>query len=153
PAQNRFAIKSKLFSSVQIVGGRGTALGQFNKPRSVAVDTNDNFYVVDMTGRVQKFSPNGEFLMFWQMPQTVRGNPKGMVRDKDGNIIVVEPHYWRVNHFTTDGKLVAQWGVHGTNAGELAFPRSVAVNSKGDVFVSEYETAERVQHFGPHGTN
>src|SRR2546421_76883 len=29
---------SKLFSEVQIIGTRGTAPGQFNKPRSVAVD-------------------------------------------------------------------------------------------------------------------
>ncbi|MDB6025796.1 MAG: repeat containing protein [Verrucomicrobiales bacterium] len=144
-------LKSKIFSDVKVIGSRGTALGQFNKPRALALDRDDNLYVVDMTGRVQKFSPDGKFLMFWQMPQTVRGNPKGMSRDGNGNIIVVEPHYWRVNHFTTEGKLVTQWGEHGTNAGQLAFPRGVAVNSHGEVFVSEYEMAERVQRFAPDG--
>ncbi len=142
---------SKLFSDVQIIGSRGTALGQFNKPRSVAVDRDDNLYVVDMTGRVQKFSPDGQFLMFWQMPQTDRGKPKGMCRDNEGNIVLVEPHYWRVNHFATNGNLVAQWGIHGTNVGELAFPRGVAVNSSNEVFVSEYEIADRVQRFSPRG--
>ena len=123
---------------MQIIGSRGVGVGQFNKPRSVAVDAQDNLYVVDMTGRVQKFSSNGVFLLSWQMPQTDLGKPKGMGRDRDGNIIVLEPHYQRVNVFSPEGKLVAQWGEHGTNAGEFTLPRAVAVNSRGEVFVSEY---------------
>ena len=38
-----------LFSDVVLVGSRGTASGQFNKPRSLTVDRADNLYVVDMT--------------------------------------------------------------------------------------------------------
>jgi sugar lactone lactonase YvrE len=83
------------------------------------------------------------------MPQTDLGKPKGMCRDRDGNIVVLEPHYQRVNHFSTDGKLVTQWGHSGTNAGELKLPRSVAVNSHGDIFVSEYGPTERIQKFSP----
>src|SRR5438045_9185646 len=74
-----------------------------------------------------------------------------MFRDKDGNIVVLEPHYSRVNHYTPHGSLAAQWGTHGTNAGELAFPRSVIVNSRGDIFVSEYGLTERVQQFTAEG--
>ncbi|MCL5097931.1 MAG: 6-bladed beta-propeller, partial [Candidatus Omnitrophica bacterium] len=144
-------LKSRLFDAVKVIGGRGTGLGQFIKPRSVAVDRQDNLYVADITGRVQKFSSNGVFLSFWQMPQTDLGKPKGMGRDSMGNIIVVEPHYSRVNHFTTAGKLVAQWGKPGTSPGELAFPRAVAVNSSGEILVSEYGKAERVQRFSALG--
>jgi len=150
---NQAPLQSRLFSRVQVIGSRGAGLGEFNKPRSVAVDEQDNLYVVDMTGRVQKFSPAGEFLGFWQMPQTDQGKPKGMCRDKNGNIVVLEPHYSRVNHFTPEGKLVAQWGAHGTNAGELAFPRSVIVNSLGEILVSEYGLTERVQQFSAQGRN
>lgn len=141
------AFESSFFSGVEVIGRRGAGAGELNKPRSVAVDREDNLFVVDMTGRVQKFSPRGEFLLSWQMPQTDKGKPKGMCTDADGNIVVLEPHYSRVNHFTPAGKLVWQWGQHGTNAGELAFPRSVAVNSRGEVFVSEYGLTERVQSF------
>jgi hypothetical protein len=119
-------VKSQLFSRVQMIGTRGAGLGQFNKPRSLAVDAQDNLYVVDMTGRVQKFSPDGTFLSYWQMEQTDKGKPKGMCRDANGNIVVIEPHYSRVNHYTPGGRLVAQWGTHGTNAGQLAFPRAAA---------------------------
>jgi ABC-type Fe3+ transport system permease subunit/DNA-binding beta-propeller fold protein YncE len=151
--QNSTRLESKVFASVQVFGNRGTGAGQFNKPRSIAVDRQDNFYVVDMTGRVQKFSPDGKFLLSWQMPQTEKGKPKGMACDNDGNIIVVEPHYSRVNHFTPLGKLIAQWGENGTNKGQLFFPRSVGVNSRGDIYLSEYGMVERIQHFSHLGTN
>ena len=144
---NSLAGRSRLFAEVQIVGTRGVGVGQFNKPRSVAVDKLDNLYVVDMTGRVQKFSSNGVFLLSWQMPQTDLGKPKGMCRDRDGNIVLVEPHYHRVNHFSPTGELVAQWGDRGTNLGQFILPRAVAMNSHNEIFVSEYSIVERVQKF------
>jgi DNA-binding beta-propeller fold protein YncE len=148
---NSAPLQSSIFSHVEIIGSRGTGPGQFNKPRSLALDTNDNLFVVDMTGRVQKFSPDGKFLLSWQMPQTDIGRPKGMDRDRDGNIVILEPHYQRVNHFTPDGKLVAQWGVKGTNAGELTLPRAIAVDTKNNVIVSEYTLVDRVQKFSAYG--
>ncbi|MCX6927851.1 MAG: 6-bladed beta-propeller [Verrucomicrobia bacterium] len=144
---NQAPLASRLFRCVQTLGSRGVGVGQLNKPRSVAVDLQDNFFVVDMTGRVQKFSSNGVFLLSWQMPQTDLGKPKGMCRDRNGNILVLEPHYQRVNVFSPEGKLVAQWGKRGTNAGEFTLPRAVAVTSRGEVFVSEYSILDRVQRF------
>ncbi len=144
-------LESKIFSKVEIIGTRGVGVGEFNKPRSVAVDHDDNIYVVDMTGRVQKFSPDGQFLLLWQMPQTTLGKPKGMGRDKDGNVIVIEPHYQRINVFSTAGKLIEQWGEHGTNAGQLIMPRAVAINSHGNFLIPEYTVVDRVQEFSPGG--
>ncbi len=148
---NQAPLQSHLFRTVQTIGSRGVGVGQLNKPRSVAVDAQDNLYVADMTGRVQKFSSNGVCLLSWQMPQTDLGKPKGMGRDRDGNILVLEPHYQRVNVFSPAGKLVAQWGKRGTNAGEFTLPRAVAVTSSGEVFVSEYSVLDRVQRFAARG--
>jgi ABC-type Fe3+ transport system permease subunit len=150
-SQNGTPVRSSIFSHVEIIGKRGTGAGEFNKPRTLTCDTNDNLYVADMTGRVQKFSPDGKFLLSWQMPQTDLGKPKGMSCDREGNIVVLEPHYQRVNHFTPDGKLVHQWGVKGTNAGELTLPRAIVVDTKGCVIISEYTLVDRVQKFTPHG--
>ena len=144
-------LSSRIFSRVQVISHRGVGVGELNKPRSVAVDAHDNLFVTDMTGRVQKFSSNGVFLLSWQLPQTDKGRPKGMCTDREGNIVVNEPHYSRVNHFSTEGKLVAQWGVHGTNDGQLTFPRAVAVNSRNEIYVSEYGLVERVQRFTARG--
>jgi len=150
--QNEIPVRSKIFRTVEIIGSRGTGPGQFSKPRSLALDRDDNLFVADMTGRVQKFSSNGTFLTSWQMPQTDLGKPKGMCRDRDGNIVVIEPHYSRVNHFSPDGKLVLQWGIKGTNDGQLAFPRGIGVNSRGEMWVSEYGLTERGQRFSRDGT-
>ncbi|MBK9138650.1 MAG: hypothetical protein IPM17_07800 [Verrucomicrobia bacterium] len=145
-------IESRFFSGVEVWGERGAGPGQFNKPRSLTVDREDNLYVVDMTGRVQKFAPDGTYLFAWQMPETDLGRAKGMGLDAEGRVIVIEPHYSRVNHFHPDGRLAHQWGTHETNGGALAFPRAVAVNARGELWISEYGRAERVQRFSPDGS-
>jgi len=142
------------FSRVTVLGSRGVAPGQFNKPRSLICDRDDHLYVADLTGRIQKFSPDGRYLLQWQMPETDLGKPKGMGLDRDGHILVIEPHYMRVNHFTPDGRRVAQWGVKGTNAGAFILPRGIAQDSHGEFFVSEYTVVDRLQRFtvGPTGS-
>jgi len=140
-------LRSQFFERAMVIGSRGVGVGEFNKPRSVAVDLQDSIYACDMTGRVQKFAPGGKYVLSWQMPETTLGKAKGMGRDREGNIIVIEPHYQRVNHFTPDGKLVAQWGCRGTNEGCFLLPRSIAQNSHGEFLVAEYTLAERVQVF------
>jgi len=144
-------VESKFFSRVEVIGTRGAGVGELNKPRSVATDAQDNLYVIDMTGRVQKFSPDGKYLLEWQMPQIEKGKPKGMCRDRAGNIVLVEPHYSRVNFFSPEGKLVAQFGDKGTNVGQLGMPRAAVVNSHGELYVCEYTDSERVQKFTAHG--
>ena len=149
--EDRLALKSRFFDHVEVIGRRGGGAGEFNKPRSLALDLHDNLFVVDITGRVQKFSPTGAFLLSWQMPQTDLGKPKGMGRDDQGNIVVIEPHYSRVNFFSEGGRLLKQWGVPGTNAGQLGMPRSVAVTRRGEIYLSEYGHVERVQKFTADG--
>ncbi len=143
----RVSIDSRLFSHVQVIGRRGTGVGNFNKPRSVAVDTEDRFYVVDMTGRVQRFSPSGKFQKSWQMPEIKKGRPKGMYGDSAGNIYVVEPHYSRINYFAPDGELLKQWGQRGTDNGKFYWPRAVVENSEQQLYVAEYGKGDRIQCF------
>lgn len=146
------AIDSRIFERAIVVGTQGRSPGFFIKPRSLTVDRNDFLYVVDMTGRVQKFDPDGNYVLQWQMPELERGKPKGMCLDAVGNIVVVEPHYSRVNHFTPEGELVRQWGTYGKEEGFLTFPRSAALQSDGTLVISEYQAAERVQLFNADGS-
>ena len=145
----RVPIESVGFSHVEVIGSRGVAPGQFNKPRSLVCDRDDHLYVADVTGRIQKFGPDGRFERQWQMEQTDLGKPKGMGLDPEGRVIVVEPHYMRVNHFDGEGVLKLRWGVKGTRPGAFILPRSVAVNSRGEYFLSEYTVVDRVQRFDP----
>ncbi len=144
---NNTNFNSRTFSEVKILGSLGTASGQFIKPRSIAVDLEDNVYICDMTGRIQKFDKEGNYILQWQMPEIERGRPKGMSIDHEGNIVVVEPHYSRINHFDKEGKLVSQWGNQGSEKGQLSFPRAVAIGSDGTAYVSEFQIVERLQKF------
>ena len=85
--------------------------------------------------------------MFWQFPEIEQGKPKGMSVDPDGNIVVVEPHYSRINVFNPDGHLLAQWGEHGVAPGQLSFPRAAVISRKRELCVCEFQRAERVQKF------
>lgn len=152
PLDRSATLQSPLFERVEVIGSRGTGPGQFNKPRSLVVDSHDCLYVADMTGRIQKFGPEGGFQRAWEMEQTDKGKPKGMAMDPLDHILVVEPHYSRVNAFTPEGVLVRRWGSDGTNVGQLGFPRSIAVTPSGEVWVSEYGRIERVQRFTADGT-
>jgi DNA-binding beta-propeller fold protein YncE len=145
------SMDSRFFSEATVIAARGAGPGEVNKPRSIGVGGDGSIYVVDMTGRVQKFSSAGVFLKSWQIEKTDLGRPKGLGVDREGNVMVNEPHYSKVNHFTTDGALVVRWGVHGTNDGQLAFPRAVAVNSRNEIYLTEYGLVERVQRFSARG--
>jgi DNA-binding beta-propeller fold protein YncE len=144
-------LESRFFSHVEIIGEQGRGPGQFNKPRSVAVDREDNLYVADLTGRIQKFAPDGTYLLAWQMPETDLGKPKGLGVDAAGNVMVIEPHYARVNHFTPRGEPVRQWGHAGTNVGQLTMPRAVTTNAAGELWICEYTARDRVQRFSSDG--
>jgi ABC-type Fe3+ transport system permease subunit/sugar lactone lactonase YvrE len=145
-------IESRFFDRVEVIGKQGVGPGEFNKPRSIALDEEDNLYVVDMTGRVQKLDADGNYILSWQMPETDLGRPKGMTRDRDGNIVVLEPHYSRVNHFNTEGELVHQWGEKGVEAGELHLPRAVVQLSTGEWVAAEFSRIDRLQRFSADGS-
>lgn len=148
---SRATLDSVTFAAVEVIGSRGVAPGQFHKPRSVVCDRDDNLYVADITGRIQKFDSAGRFLRQWQMPETELGKPKGLGLDPAGHVLVVEPHYMRVNHFDGEGRLVGQWGRRGTNGGEFILARGVAVDGQGRYYLCEYTQVDRVQRFGPAG--
>lgn len=144
---------SRFFEKVQIIGTRGNAPGKFQKTRSLTINGNDQLFVSDMTGRIQRFSNIGQFELMWQMKETELGKPKGMGIDYDGNVIVIEPHYGRVNHFAADGTLVHQWGFKGKAPGELDLPRSITQTSTNsqNYIVCEFGGHDRIQWFDQHG--
>jgi sugar lactone lactonase YvrE len=140
-------LRSALFERAEVIGGRGTGPGFFSKPRSVAVDEAGLLYVVDMTGRVQRFGAGGQWEAAWQMPDTARGRAKGMDAAAGGGVWVVEPHYHRVTRYGPDGAVAVQWGERGLEPGRLWFPRAIAAGGDGTCWVTEYGRVERVQRF------
>ena len=53
----------------KVWGRRGGTPGRLNRPRAIAIDRQDQLYIVDMTPRIQVFTGDGEYLRGWQTPE------------------------------------------------------------------------------------
>jgi DNA-binding beta-propeller fold protein YncE len=86
---------------VQQIGKRGTAWGQFDKPKGVAVDSFGNIYVADSGwSNVQLFNGKGQALMFFGGRGTYPGlmqNPTVLAIDKNDRIYVGDALNYRIN--------------------------------------------------------
>jgi sugar lactone lactonase YvrE len=140
---------------VELVWGtRGTGHGQLQKPRAIAMDAEDRLYVVDMTGRIQVFDRDGEFLRAWQTPESTNGKPSGLSLDRAGNLLVADTHYFRVLVYRTDGLIQEKktlGGTCGLGPGEFHFVTDAVQDSQGNFYVAEYGEFDRIQKFDSHG--
>jgi DNA-binding beta-propeller fold protein YncE len=133
-------------------GTLGQSDGRMKKPRAMTIDDKDQLYIVDLTARIQVFTPDGEFLRSWQTPVHVNGRPTGLGIDRDGNILVADTHYFRVLIYTPQGELIRTIGGRsGIGPGEFGFVTDVVQDSQGYYYVSEYGEYDRVQKFTREG--
>ncbi len=129
-------------------GGQGTRDGQFMRPRAIGV-RDGRVYVVDMIGRVQAFTRDGEFVRGWRMPEYDNGTPTCVSFARDGRVLLPDTHYSRIAEFTRDGELIRMWGEYGNAPGNFIYPTGIVESAEGEYFISEYgDGTERVQVFG-----
>jgi sugar lactone lactonase YvrE len=135
-------------------GERGLSKGRLLKPRAVTIDTEDHLYIVDMTGRIQVFTTDGEYLRGWTTPDSTNGKPSGLAMANDGNLLVADTHYFRMLVYTLEGKLLDDrtiGGVNGHGHGEFNFVTDCLQDRDGNYYISEYGEYDRVQKFTPGG--
>lgn len=135
-------------------GKQGIAPGQLEKPRAMAIDANDQIYLVDMTARIQVYDADGEYLRGWRTPASANGRPTGLSIAKNGRVLVPDTHYYRVLVYEPDGTPVESatlGGVAGMGPGEFGWVTDVVEDSAGNVYVSEYGENDRIQKFSPDG--
>jgi DNA-binding beta-propeller fold protein YncE len=136
----------------EVWGRRGLADGRFQKPRAITVDAQDRVYVVDMTARIQVFTPEGKFLRGWQTPVHEAGRPTGLSIDRQGRVLVPDTHYYRVLIYSPEGQLLQTiGGVNGPGPGQFGFVTDVVEDSQGNLYVSEYGEWDRIQKFSAAG--
>ena len=126
--------------------------GRLNKPRAVTIDKQDRLYIVDVTPRIQVFTPDGEFLHGWQTPEFKNGKPSGLAFDNEGNLLVADTHYFRILTYTPGGKLLADrtiGGECGPGPGQFNFVTDCLQDSQGNYYVAEYGEYDRIQKFTP----
>jgi DNA-binding beta-propeller fold protein YncE len=141
--------------------------GMFQFPHGATVDRDGNLWVTDARGdatqghQVFKFNPQGKVLMTLGKAG-VSGStpdlfdqPTDVVVSPAGDIFVTDSHRNgknnRVVRFTKDGKYVKEWGKKGTGRGEISEPHTIAMDSRGRLFVGDREN-NRIQIFDQDGT-
>ena len=150
-------------------GRRGMSDGRFLKPRAITIDSHDNLYIVDTTGRIQVFDQDGQRKGGWKTPQTkngrptglaffssptAKGNPPGGAADADARLLVADTHYYRMLSYSLDGQLRKNetiGGVAGIRPGEFAFVTDAVCDDEGCFYVGEYGDSDRIQKFDPNG--
>jgi DNA-binding beta-propeller fold protein YncE len=131
-------------------GTFGSGDGQLDRPSGLAVDPDDNLFVVDhLNNRIQKLSPQGELLARWGMAGSGHGEfnlPWGVCVDRQGQVYVADWRNDRVQTFTNAGEYLATIGTPGSGDGQLSRPANVAVDDDGNVYVADWGN-ERVTVF------
>ena len=128
-------------------GHDGSGPGEFHYPYGIALDQIGNIYVTETSGRVQKFDPNGQYLLEWGTsgPGVLNLATSAAV-DDSGYIYVTDTGGNKVKKFKPDGEFVKEWGGYGDGEGQFIYPRGIAVDDSGYVYVTE-QMNDRVQKF------
>jgi sugar lactone lactonase YvrE len=139
----------------------------FNFPHGATVDGDGNLWVTDARGgdgkghQVFKFDPEGKVLMTLGKAG-VSGSgpdlfdqPTDVVTAPNGDIFVTDSHRNgknnRVVKFDRTGKFIKEWGKKGSGPGEISEPHTIAMDSRGRLFVGDREN-NRIQIFDQNGT-
>jgi DNA-binding beta-propeller fold protein YncE len=132
-------------------GHTGLGPGDFTYPRAIAVEPGGGVFIVDKSGRVQRFSTEGIFEHGWTMPAIEQGKPVGLSVHPDGRLFVADTHYHRVVILDRDGVVLGGFGEEGDGPGQMRLPTDVAFGADGDIYVTEYGGNDRVTHWTADG--
>jgi DNA-binding beta-propeller fold protein YncE len=156
---NRVAMFAKDGTFIKQVGkgsggppDKGTGPGEWVLPHKLALDADDNMYIVDRENRrIQVFDKNLTYVREianegwnpWDIGISRAGNDGfGYIADHAGERL----HKMQLR----DGKILATWGKQGLGPGEFDWVHGIVVDSKGAVYAAD-TYGQRLQKFVPAG--
>jgi len=153
-------------ASGRLVTSFGT--GMIVQAHGMTVDRDGNVWVTDAQmkdgkgNQVLKFSPDGKLLMALGKAGVagsgtdVFSGPCDVAIAANGDIFVADGHIAdtpvnRIMKFSKDGTFLKAWGKRGSGPGEFDTPHSIAIDSRGRIFVADRSNS-RIQIFDQNGT-
>jgi len=135
--------------------------GMFEQAHGLRVDRQGNVWVTDRAShQVLKFSSEGKVLMALGKKGVAGDNnstdalngPSDIVIAPNGDLFVSdgESTNTRVVHYSKDGKFLKFWGTKGAGPGQLDVPHSIAMDSKGWLYVAN-RANKRIEVFDSDG--
>ncbi len=132
-----------------VLGSLGSAPGQFQRPRDLAIAPDGSIYVAD-TGnhRIQHLARDGSVLHVWgtyasilegEAPPGTFNEPWGIAVAPDGSVYVMDTWNFRIQKFTPDGQFIQMWGYDSPTVVPFALygPRDGVLDSQGRLLVSD----------------
>ena len=145
--------EGELLEDKTIGGKEGQGPGEFGWVTDCVQDSQGNYYVSEYgeLDRVQKFSPEGEYLWGWGghgdgLHEFKR--PQNLAIDEEDHLWVVDACNHRVMVFDVSGdgpELLNCWGKLGSKPGELRYPYDIVLDGP-HVYICEFGN-HRVQKF------
>jgi uncharacterized protein (TIGR03663 family) len=171
-ARDLYDQKTRGLETVAVLGQHGVCEGMFVRPHNVAVAPDGSVYVADSGNhRIQKFSPDGEFVTMWGHVCRMYENQEGCERpdgaggfmepwdvavDAEGAVYVADTWNHRIQKFSADGEFLTMWGEYGVSEsaggaqGLFWGPRAIAIDGEDRVYVSDTGN-KRIQVFTSDG--
>jgi len=119
----------------------GGGQGQFDNPSDLAFDQQGCIYVTDSGNfRVQKFDPEGRFLLMFGKRGTGDGEllyPRGITLDSQQRVYVVDAMNNRILVFDTTGHSICSFGGPKKLGGQLNGPYGITINRQGSILVTD----------------
>lgn len=135
-------------------GDKGTGVGEWTLPHKLAVDAQENLYIIDRENkRLQVYDKDLNYLREiknekWY-PWDIGISRKG----DDGFAYIADHEGERVHKMQlSDGKLVATWGSQGLGPGQFDWVHGIVVDSLGAVYAAD-TYGQRLQKFVPAGSS
>ena len=139
----------------------------FVYPHGICVDKDGNVWVTDAQAangkgqQVLKFNPEGKVVLRLGRAGVAGAGPdtfnlpSDVIVAPNGDVFVADGHSpgdfnARIVKFSKDGKFIKAWGKHGSGPGEFITPHSIAMDSRGRIFVADRGNS-RIQIFDQDG--
>ncbi|MDE1813804.1 MAG: hypothetical protein KGI05_03960, partial [Thaumarchaeota archaeon] len=114
----------------------------FKSPTSIAIDQDNNIYVVDSgNSKIKKFDDKNNLLLSWGDVGSSSGqfkNPSGIFVNEN-YVYVADSGNSRIIMFNKTGSFVYSWGTYGDNPGMFQIPTAISSDHSGDLVVGDME--------------
>ncbi|HET6325978.1 MAG TPA: NHL repeat-containing protein [Planctomycetaceae bacterium] len=127
-------------------GGNASPKGRGGGPHFLAFNGQGELYTTEASlGRVQKFKPDGTFLLAWGDNKVGPGHfgghkympgPLAIAVDYRDHVWVSSTNHY-IHHFTPEGRFVCRVGGEGSAQGQFRLPHGLAFDSNHHLYVAD----------------